>query len=203
MLWLARELTTNEAWQSRMIVIVSHDRVFLDETTTDTLHVSGAARKLTQSRGNYSSWAKRREQQQLTHGREMESKQREIKELRDFNPATLGSTPKAMKARARSPHLESGGTNGLGWDGRPTRWAWWGMACTHAGLSGVSCVRVCVCVLVRLAWAWAPDRQDETEAGRQVRRGDEGAQGAGAHLTTSHHISPHLATSRHISTHSP
>ena len=78
-------------------MIVSHDRVFLDETTSDTLHVSGAARKLTQSRANYSTWAQRREQQQLTHSREVESKSREIKELRDFNPATLGSTPKAMK----------------------------------------------------------------------------------------------------------
>ena len=96
-LWLARELSTSETWQQRIVVVVSHDRVFLDEVTTDTLHVSGAARKLTQSRGNYSSWAKRREQQQLTHGREVESKQRDIKDLRDFNPATLGSTPKAMK----------------------------------------------------------------------------------------------------------
>lgn len=96
-LWLARELATSEAWQSRIVVIVSHDRIFLDETTTDTLHVSGAARSLTQSRGNYSAWAKRRTQQQLTHNRALESKMREIKELRDFNPATLGSTPKAMK----------------------------------------------------------------------------------------------------------
>ena len=96
-LWLARELATSETWQQRMVVIVSHDRCFLDEVTSDTLHVSGAAKKLTQSRGNYSSWLKRREQQQLTHGREVEQKQREIKELRDFNPATLGSTPKAMK----------------------------------------------------------------------------------------------------------
>ena len=62
---------------------------------TDSLHVSGAARQLTQSRGNYSAWAKRRQQQQLTHEREVESKQRMIKELRDYKP--LGSTPKAMK----------------------------------------------------------------------------------------------------------
>ena len=96
-LWLARELRTSETWQQRIVVIVSHDRVFLDEVSTDTLHVSGAARKLTQSRGNYSAWAKRRQQQQITHNRELESKNREIKELRDFNPATLGSTPKAMK----------------------------------------------------------------------------------------------------------
>ena len=96
-LWLARELSTNETWQQRIVIIVSHDRVFLDEVSTDTLHVSGAARKLTQSRGNYSAWAKRREQQQLTFSRAMETKLREIKDLRDFNPATLGSTPKAMR----------------------------------------------------------------------------------------------------------
>ena len=45
-LWLARELKTSEAWQQRTIVVVSHDRVFLDETCTDTLHVSGAARQV-------------------------------------------------------------------------------------------------------------------------------------------------------------
>ena len=95
MLWLARELTTNATWQQRIVVVVSHDRVFLDEVSTDTLHVSGAARQLTQSRGNYSNWAKRREQQQLTHKRELESKLADIKVLRDYKP--LGSTPKAMK----------------------------------------------------------------------------------------------------------
>ena len=30
-LWLARELSTGSAWESRTIVIVSHDRYFLDE----------------------------------------------------------------------------------------------------------------------------------------------------------------------------
>eukprot|EP00315_Gephyrocapsa_oceanica_P024718 CAMPEP_0185468454 /NCGR_PEP_ID=MMETSP1365-20130426/97738_1 /TAXON_ID=38817 /ORGANISM="Gephyrocapsa oceanica, Strain RCC1303" /LENGTH=897 /DNA_ID=CAMNT_0028075193 /DNA_START=42 /DNA_END=2736 /DNA_ORIENTATION=- len=94
-LWLARELSTSPTWQQRMVVVVSHDRVFLDEVATDTLHVSGAARQLTQSRGNYSGWAKRRAQQQLTHEREMESKRRMIAELRAFKP--LGSTPKQMK----------------------------------------------------------------------------------------------------------
>ncbi|EOD30789.1 hypothetical protein EMIHUDRAFT_113060 [Emiliania huxleyi CCMP1516] len=133
-LWLARELSTSPTWQQRMAVVVSHDRVFLDEAATphnlsqpspalllsahlgpwltsahlgsprltspdevatDTLHVSGAARQLTQSRGNYSGWAKRRAQQQLTHEREMESKRRMIAELRAFKP--LGSTPKQMK----------------------------------------------------------------------------------------------------------
>ena len=96
-LWLARELTTNEAWQQRIIVVVSHDRVFLDEIASDTLHVSGAARRLTQSRGNFSGWAQRRAQQQLTFEREMAQKQNQIKELRAFDIGKLGSTPKAMK----------------------------------------------------------------------------------------------------------
>ena len=96
-LWLARELTTNEAWQQRIVVVVSHDRVFLDEIASDTLHVSGAARRLTQSRGNFSGWAQRRAQQQLTHEREMAQKQNQIKELRSFDIGKLGSTPKAMK----------------------------------------------------------------------------------------------------------
>jgi len=96
-LWLSRELKTNETWQSRMVIIVSHDRVFLDEVSTDSLHISGYARQLTQTRGNYSTWHKRREQQQLTFGRDMDVKTREYKELRDWNPGILGSTPKAMK----------------------------------------------------------------------------------------------------------
>ena len=45
-LWLSRELCTNTTWQQRIVVVVSHDRVFLDEISSDTLHVSGAARKL-------------------------------------------------------------------------------------------------------------------------------------------------------------
>ena len=40
--------------------------MFLDEVSTDVLHVSGAARRLTQSHGNYSLWAKRRATQQTS-----------------------------------------------------------------------------------------------------------------------------------------
>ena len=72
--------------------MVSHDRVFLDEIASDTLHVSGAARQLTQSKGNYSTWAKRRQQQQLTHEREMAQKQEMIKQLRGFDIGELDST---------------------------------------------------------------------------------------------------------------
>eukprot|EP01051_Picozoa_sp_SAG22_P019304 SAG22_NODE_3521_length_1664_cov_2.835783_2_plen_234_part_00 len=59
-LWLQHELNTNPVWQSRIVISVSHDRAFLDDVCTDSLHISGAARRLTQERGNYSAWAKRR-----------------------------------------------------------------------------------------------------------------------------------------------
>ena len=69
MLWLARELSTADAWKSRVIVVVSHDRHFLDACTTDSLHISGAARRLTHHRMCYSAWAAKREEQQKALGR--------------------------------------------------------------------------------------------------------------------------------------
>jgi len=47
-------------------VIVSHDRFFIDEVCSDCLHISGVARRLTQSHGNYTMWAQRRKEQQAT-----------------------------------------------------------------------------------------------------------------------------------------
>lgn len=68
-LWLARELATADAWKTRVIVVVSHDRHFLDACTTDSLHISGAARRLTHHRMCYSAWAAKREEQQKALGR--------------------------------------------------------------------------------------------------------------------------------------
>lgn len=53
------QLKTSETWQDRIVVVVSHDRFFLDEVCGDVLHVSGVAKRLTQSHGSYSVWAKR------------------------------------------------------------------------------------------------------------------------------------------------
>ncbi|CAE7667303.1 ABCF2, partial [Symbiodinium microadriaticum] len=55
-MWLTRELSTAAEWQERIVVVVSHDRFFIDEVCTDVLHISGVARRLTQSHGNYSTW---------------------------------------------------------------------------------------------------------------------------------------------------
>ena len=63
-LWLARELSSASTWASRVVVVVSHDRHFLDAATTDSLHISGAAKRLTAHRMSYSAWAAKREEQQ-------------------------------------------------------------------------------------------------------------------------------------------
>ena len=63
-LWLARELSVSSTWHTRVVVVVSHDRHFLDAATTDSLHISGAARRLTPHRMCYSAWAAKREEQQ-------------------------------------------------------------------------------------------------------------------------------------------
>jgi len=57
-------LTTSGIWSSRTIVMVSHDRFFLDQTCTDMLHISGTARRLTQTQCSYCTWARFRAEQQ-------------------------------------------------------------------------------------------------------------------------------------------
>jgi ATP-binding cassette subfamily F protein 3 len=47
-MWLSREISTSEKWNDSIVVVVSHDRFFLDETCTDMLHISGVAKRLTQ-----------------------------------------------------------------------------------------------------------------------------------------------------------
>lgn len=83
-MWLARELSTSETWKQRIVVIVSHDRHFMDEVCTDCLHISGAARRLTQVKGNYSLWAKRRKEEQALFFKEQAKRQAEIESLREY-----------------------------------------------------------------------------------------------------------------------
>jgi ATP-binding cassette, subfamily F, member 3 len=83
-LWLARELKESQVWKDRIIVIVSHDRYFLDEVCTDVLHISGAARRLTQSHGNYTTWAARRLEQQQVFEKETKNRQNEIDKMKEF-----------------------------------------------------------------------------------------------------------------------
>ena len=83
-MWLARELSTSTVWKDRIIVVVSHDRYFLDEICSDTLHISGAARRLTQSHGNYTTWATRRAEQQKAYEKEVTLREGEIDRMKAF-----------------------------------------------------------------------------------------------------------------------
>ena len=83
-LWLARELKSSPIWEERIIVVVSHDRMFLDEVCGDILHVSGVAKRLTQSHGSYSTWAARRAEQQKAFARTVELRRAEIAELKSY-----------------------------------------------------------------------------------------------------------------------
>ena len=83
-MFLAKEITENPCWNSRIIVCVSHDRHFLDETTTDSLHISGSAKRVTSHRMNYSSWAKKRREQQTALKKRTELRQIKIDTLKEF-----------------------------------------------------------------------------------------------------------------------
>ncbi|GMI48191.1 hypothetical protein TrCOL_g2043 [Triparma columacea] len=84
-LWLARELATNPVWKERIVVIVSHDRAFLDEVCSDCLHISGAAKRLTQARGNYSTWSKRRGEARALYEKEAKLIEARLAKLNDIS----------------------------------------------------------------------------------------------------------------------
>jgi len=84
-MWLSHELANSPTWQSRIVVVVSHDRVFVDEACTDMLHISGVARRLTASKGSYSTWQKRRQEQQKAREHQVEKQQDEQAKLKEYS----------------------------------------------------------------------------------------------------------------------
>jgi len=83
-LWLSNELVHGDTWQDRILVVVSHDRKFLDDVSTDVLHISGVAKRLTQTKGDYATWAKRRREKKLAWDRERARRQAEIDKLKEY-----------------------------------------------------------------------------------------------------------------------
>lgn len=83
-MWLARELATSDVWANRIVIVVSHDRYFIDEVCSDMLHISGVSRRLTQTHGSYSTWAARRKEQQLVFKRETATRETEIAKLKEY-----------------------------------------------------------------------------------------------------------------------
>ena len=101
--------------------IVSHDRCFLDDVTTDVLHVSGVARRLTQTRGNYTTWAERRADQRKTLERTSAVRAKEIDKLKEYaghgfkyesgrasDPGRLAFTHTAPRCSPPAPPLCTG-----------------------------------------------------------------------------------------------
>jgi len=83
-LWLQNELAESQTWENKVILTVSHDRSFLDAVCTDMLHVSGVSHRLTQNRGNYSQWNKRRKQQQKAWDMAKAARDQRVAHLLEF-----------------------------------------------------------------------------------------------------------------------
>ena len=91
-----------EAWLQRFqgtIVMISHDREFLDAITTVTIHLEDAA--LTRYGGNYSTFeemrSERMSQQQAAHGRQQER----VAQLQRFIDRFKAKASKAKQAQSR------------------------------------------------------------------------------------------------------
>ena len=83
-LWLQAELTTNPKWRERIVVVVSHDRDFLDAVCTDTWHLSRVGRSIKAARGGYSTWHQRRVAKAKSVRSAYERRQLKIDHLDEF-----------------------------------------------------------------------------------------------------------------------
>ncbi len=99
-LWLQEELATYPG----TLLLISHDREFLDAVTTHTLHLERTSATLYS--GNYSGFerqrAERLNQQQATH----ESQQRRVAHLQSFVDRFKTHASKARQAQSRIKALE-------------------------------------------------------------------------------------------------
>ncbi|CAI9388200.1 Nucleotide-binding protein ExpZ [Bacillus sp. T2.9-1] len=83
------------------ILLVSHDRYFLDSVTTKIWSIE--SRKLIEHKGNYSSYMEAREQKRLTQQREYDKQQKKIKQVEGQMKEI---TSWAQKAHAQSTKQE-------------------------------------------------------------------------------------------------
>jgi ATP-binding cassette subfamily F protein 3 len=93
-LWLCHELNTS-IWKTSVVIVVSHDRYFIDSTCTDTLHICGVARRLTHSRCDYSTWHRTRGEQQRARQKNIEARAKQCDKLKVYiqsGQAAAGNT---------------------------------------------------------------------------------------------------------------
>lgn len=86
------------------LLIVSHDRYFLDKVATITLDLT--KHSLDRYVGNYSSFVEQKEQKLLTEAKNYEKQQKEIAALKDFVNRNLVRASTTKRAQSRRKQLE-------------------------------------------------------------------------------------------------
>ncbi|WP_022836714.1 ABC-F family ATP-binding cassette domain-containing protein [Salisaeta longa] len=86
------------------VIIVSHDRYFLDRMVTQTVEL--AAGRLAQYDGNYSHYLEARKERRAQWQAEYENQQRRIKEIEDFIDRFRYNASKASQVQSRIKKLE-------------------------------------------------------------------------------------------------
>ncbi|MDO4667325.1 MAG: ABC-F family ATP-binding cassette domain-containing protein [Streptococcus sp.] len=86
------------------LIIVSHDRYFLDKVATTTLDLT--KHSLDRYVGNYSSFIKQKEQKLITETKNYEKQQKEIEALEDFVNRNLVRASTTKRAQSRRKQLE-------------------------------------------------------------------------------------------------
>lgn len=96
-----------EEWlkeSKQTVLLISHDRHFLDEVTTHTMHLF--EKKLTMYTGNFSSFEKQRAEQLMIQQASFEKQQRQREHLQSFVDRFRAKASKAKQAQSRMKMLE-------------------------------------------------------------------------------------------------
>lgn len=99
-LWLERWLKNYPG----TLVLIAHDRDFLDQLTTHTLHIEQQKAQL--YKGNYSAFEKVRAEQLANQQSQFDKQQREIAHMQDFVRRFRAKATKATQAQSRLKALE-------------------------------------------------------------------------------------------------
>ncbi|GGZ98986.1 ABC transporter ATP-binding protein [Arenicella chitinivorans] len=99
-LWLERWLKQYRG----TLILIAHDRDFLDELTTHTLHIENQRASL--FKGNYSAFERIRTEQLANQQSQYEKQQREVLHMQDFVRRFRAKASKATQAQSRLKALE-------------------------------------------------------------------------------------------------
>lgn len=99
-LWLERWLKHYPG----TLILIAHDRDFLDQLTSHTLHIENQKARL--YKGNYSAFEKIRAEQLANQQAQFDKQQREVEHMQDFVRRFRAKATKARQAQSRLKALE-------------------------------------------------------------------------------------------------